>query len=234
MKAEETKVEAENEEDSLVNELMMAEEIAPGDIGFDLYKSFFKYNGGVFYVVIILITKTIWMGFNAFSNIWISFWTTNEGTGEGQHPNSFYLDYYIIIGVLYGTTAFIRSIIINVSSPKMSYTIHEAMVSNLLFSSLNEFFDRVPLGRIFNRLSKDLNSVDANIPNLFGNALVFVFFLITNTIIILYVAPPYVFAPVIAVYLVLCGLLKRYYSKPSKDLTRLEGITKSPIVSCFS
>lgn len=108
------------------------------------------------------------------------------------------------------------------------------MISNLLFSSLNEFFDRVPLGRIFNRLSKDLNSVDNNIPNYFNNTLVFVFFALTNIIIVLVIAPIYVFLPIIIFYLICCHLLHRYTSAPQRDLTRLEGFTKSPIVSCFT
>jgi len=104
---------------------------------------------------------------------------------------------------------------VSFSAPKMSYIIHESMISNLLFSSLNEFFDRVPLGRIFNRLSKDLNSVDSNLPNYFSNALVFIFFLATNIVVICFIAPLYVFIPVIFVYLTLCHILKMYYSKPS-------------------
>jgi ABC-type multidrug transport system fused ATPase/permease subunit len=60
------------------------------------------------------------------------------------------------------------------------------MISNLLFSPLNEFFDRVPLGRILNRLSKDLNSVDTKILNTFTNFLVFMFFLICNIVVMIY------------------------------------------------
>lgn len=131
------------------------------------------------------------------------------------------MKWYVVLGVLYGTFAFFRSLLVSFSSPKMSYYIHEVMISNLLFSSLNEFFDRVPLGRIFNRLSKDLNSVDANLPNYFSNALVFTFFLATNIVVICFIAPLYVFIPVIVVYLLCCHFLKVYYSKPSGELTRL-------------
>ena len=108
------------------------------------------------------------------------------------------------------------------------------MISNLLFSSLNEFFDRVPLGRIFNRVSKDLNSVDLNVTVFFNSSLVFVFFLASTILTISFIAPIYIFWPLIAVYLVLCHFLRVYYSKPASELTKLEGITKSPIVSCFT
>ena len=39
-------------------------------------------------------------------------------------------------------------------------TIHKKMSHCLLYAPLNEFFDRVPLGRILNRLTKDVNIID--------------------------------------------------------------------------
>lgn len=108
------------------------------------------------------------------------------------------------------------------------------MITNLLFSSLNEFFDRVPLGRIFNRLSKDLNSIDNNLPTYFSTSIVFTFFLATNIVVIMFIAPLYVFVPVLVVYLMLCHILRMQIVKPQRELTRLEGISKSPIVSCFT
>ena len=115
----------------------------------------------------------------------------------------------------------------------MSHIIHESMLSNLLFSSLNEFFDRVPLGRIINRLSKDLNSIDLNFPVYFSNVMVFLSFLIGNSLVIIYCTNLWVTIPIL-VYLISVYLLQAYYMRPNKDLVRLEGITKSPVISCFS
>lgn len=107
------------------------------------------------------------------------------------------------------------------------------MFSNLLFSSLNEFFDRVPLGRILNRLSKDLNAVDSNFPSVAGNVLVFLFFLIGNVIIIVYCSTVWVLLPIL-IYVICCYYLKNYYMKSQRELVRLENISKSPIISCFT
>lgn len=37
------------------------------------------------------------------------------------------------------------------------------MSLNLLYAPINEFFERIPLGRIYNRLSKDLAVMDLDI-----------------------------------------------------------------------
>lgn len=138
-----------------------------------------------------------------------------------------------MFGFFYGLFAFFRALIMAISSPKMSSVIHESMITNLLFSSLNEFFDRVPLGRILNRLSKDLNSVDSTVPYLFANYLVFFFFMLCNILVILYCTSVWIMVP-ISLFLISIYMLKNYYMKPNRELVRLEGITKSPVISCFS
>lgn len=146
---------------------------------------------------------------------------------------NYYIGIYVLIGFLYALFALIRAILIAYSGPKMSTQVHESIISSLLFSSLYDFFDRVPLGRIFNILSKDLSSVDINLSVYFNSALVFIFLLGSNIVVISFLAPIYVFWPIILVYIIICYFLRRYYSKPAKELTKLEGISKSPILSCF-
>ena len=173
------------------------------------------------FIGLILLVQFIWTAANASSNLWLAKWSQRFSETDPKISNHEFLGVYIAIGLIYGTFAFFRALLIAYGSPKMSLFIHESMISNLLFSSLNEFFDRVPLGRIFNRLSKDLNSVDNSIPNYFGNTLVFVFFALTNIVVVLVVAPVYVFLPIILVYLICCHILHLHTSAPQRDLTRL-------------
>jgi ATP-binding cassette subfamily C (CFTR/MRP) protein 1 len=115
----------------------------------------------------------------------------------------------------------------------MSYVMHKEMISNLLFSSLNEFFDRVSLGGILNRLSKDLNAIDANLSSVYANVFVFAFFLLGNILVIVYCSTALVFV-LIFIFLISCYFLKNYYMKPQRKLVRLGNISKGPIISCFT
>lgn len=166
---------------------------------------------------------------NTAFNVWLTFWTGDQF----EQTSGFYIQWYVIIGVIYGVFAFFRALIFAFSNVRMSSHIHQEMISNLLFSSLNEFFDRVPLGRILNRLSKDLNAIDANFPSVCGNVLVFAFFLIGNIVVIVYCSTAWVLIPIF-VFLISCYFLKNYYMKPQRELVRLENISKSPIISCFT
>ena len=215
--------------DPVVNELMISEDSGVGEIPWTLYKSYLDFNGGTIFIIGILIAKTGWLFLNTIFNIWLTFWTENSLNKDDY----FYINWYVAIGVAYGIFAFFRALIFSFSNVRMSKHIHKEMISNLLFSSLNEFFDRVPLGRILNRLSKDLNVVDANFPSVSGNVLVFLFFLIGNTITIVYCSTIWVLFPIL-IYVVCCYFLKNYYMKPQRELVRLESISKSPIISCFT
>jgi ATP-binding cassette, subfamily C (CFTR/MRP), member 1 len=188
-------------------------------------------------MAMIMVIQVLWMASNSASNLWMAHWSERAeeiASGKSDFGNDFYIGIYAAIAVVYATLAFIRALALAFSYPKMSLLIHESMISNLLFSSLTDFFDRVPLGRIFNRLSKDMNSVDASLPNFFNSTLVFVFMLASNLTVILIIAPIEVFLPTIVVYLFCCHILRGYVVKPLRQLTRMEGVTKSPIVSCFT
>lgn len=162
-------------------------------------------------MIAILIAKTGWLILNTIFNIWLTFWTSDS---LGKSDN-FYINWYVGIGVAYGVFAFLRALIFSFSNVRMSKHMHKEMIGNLLFSSLNEFFDRVPLGRILNRLSKDLNAVDSNFPSVFGNVLVFLFFLLGNTLVVVYCSTVWVLFPIL-IYVICCYFLKNYYMKPQR------------------
>jgi hypothetical protein len=43
------------------------------------------------------------------------------------------------------------------SGAKQSKVAHQSMIKGLLYAGLSDFYNRVPKGRIINRLTKDLN-----------------------------------------------------------------------------
>lgn len=215
--------------DKVMNELMMAEDKAVGEIPWSTYAKYFSLNGGFLFGFTIFIAMALWQVSNLLFNIWLAFWTEDR---YGK-STSFYLGIYFFLGFLYGFFAFMRAITFAFSNTAMSRFVHRSMQENLLFSSLNEFFDRVPMGRILNRLSKDLNTIDSNFPNTLGNFLSFGFFVLGNVVMCVVCSSAWFIIPII-LYLLACYFLKNYYMRPSRACVRLENITKSPIVSCFT
>ena len=95
-----------------------------------------------------------------------------------------------------------------------------------------KFFDTVPTGRILNRFTSDLDTIDQNIPN---EILDFTWCLIESIVIILLicVTTPYF----IAVIILLMGIyffIQKIYIASSRQIKRLYSISKSPIFSHFT
>jgi hypothetical protein len=50
----------------------------------------------------------------------------------------------------------IRAYVLIIGGINCGRVIHKKITKSLLYASLNKFYNRVPLGRIINRLSKDM------------------------------------------------------------------------------
>ena len=98
---------------------------------------------------------------------------------------------------------------------KLGRTIHKKMLKSLLYASLSEFYNRVPLGRIINRLSKDLREIDESIGYAIGWTLRCFFSLFSNLIICIYASTPFVLIPIILITFV-CFRLQKYYLKTQR------------------
>ena len=93
------------------------------------------------------------------------------------------------------------------------------------------FFDTTPIGRIVNRFSKDVDYVDTVIPmnfRLWLNC----FFQVASTVVVICIGVPY-FAAVVAPLGLLYYVVQRFFIPTSRQLKRLESVSRSPIYSHF-
>lgn len=95
------------------------------------------------------------------TGVWLSYWSSANVTTN--HQRDFYLLIYGSIGsgqtffaLMYALTLFIGAI-------RASRILHRKLIVNILRLPMM-FFDTTPLGRIMNRLSKDIYGIDVTIP----------------------------------------------------------------------
>lgn len=69
----------------------------------------------------------------------------------------------IVIGSVFARIS--RSIILMVGTTDATRIVNFEMLYSLGHASLNKFFDKVPIGRVLNRFSKDTQVVDLNLYN---------------------------------------------------------------------
>lgn len=108
--------------------------------------------------------------------------------------------------------------------------IHNRLLMQILKLPMS-FFDTTPLGRIINRFSKDVDVVDNALPASL-NGLLSEIFRIVSILGIISFSTPMFLTIVIPVFIVFF-IIQRYYIETSRQLKRIESVTRSPIYSHF-
>ncbi|KAM7339623.1 hypothetical protein ACRRTK_000238 [Alexandromys fortis] len=109
--------------------------------------------------------------------------------------------------------------------------LHLDLLRNVLRSPMS-FFERTPSGNLVNRFSKELDMVDSMIPQVIKMFMGSLFSVIGAVIIILLATPiaAVVISPLGLVYF----FVQRFYVASSRQLKRLESVSRSPVYSHFN
>ncbi|XP_032419246.1 multidrug resistance-associated protein 7 [Xiphophorus hellerii] len=144
---------------------------------------------------------------------------------------SFYLTIYSSIGAFNTVFTALRAFLFAYGVICAASAIHNRLLDRVLQATVT-FFDVTPLGRILNRFSSDLYSVDDSLPFILNILLATVFNLLGMLVVISY-GLPWVLVPLLPLAL-LYYRIQNFYRHTSRELKRLCSLTLSPIYSHFS
>ncbi|XP_008569047.1 PREDICTED: canalicular multispecific organic anion transporter 2 [Galeopterus variegatus] len=165
------------------------------------------------------------------SNVWLSDWTNDAMVDGGQNNTSLRLGVYAALGILQGLLVMLSAMMMAVGTIQAARLLHEALLHNKMRSP-QSFFDTTPSGRILNRFSKDIFVIDEILaPTIL--MLLNSFYTSMSTVVVIMVSTP-LFAVVIVPLAVLYTFVQRFYVATSRQLKRLESVSRSPIYSHFS
>ncbi|XP_034544576.1 multidrug resistance-associated protein 7 [Notolabrus celidotus] len=143
----------------------------------------------------------------------------------------FYLMVYGSIGASNTVFTAIRAFLYAYGTICAAKTIHNRLLDRVLKATVT-FFDTTPMGRVLNRFSSDLYSVDDSLPFILNILLANVFGLLGMLVMICY-GLPWVLVPLLPLAL-LYYQTQRFYRHTSRELKRLSSLTLSPVYSHFS
>lgn len=209
--------------------LMEEESKEEGSIPWTLYKYYFKCVGGpLVWILIITLYLVSQLAFIS-QTLWLRQWTA-EKDSSGNRSGFYYIGVYLSIGTIFSLISTIRVYFVSIKGLGASNTIFERAYVRLLHS-VARFFDITPKGRIINRFSKDVQAIDQELIKYGETALMYLTHCISTIIMICIVTPKFLlFGWVIIVcYYMLGGT----YLRLSRQLKRLDSITRSPIYSHF-
>ncbi|XP_064001683.1 ATP-binding cassette sub-family C member 2 [Pogoniulus pusillus] len=168
------------------------------------------------------------------TNLWLSAWTDDAQHYVNQTYPASQRD--LRIGV-FGALGMSQALFLLFSTAlsaegatQASQVMHQRLLSNILHVPMS-FFDTTPTGRIVNRFAKDIFTIDETIPMSFRTWLN-CFMAIISTLIMICLATPF-FALVIIPLSIFYYFVLRFYVSTSRQLRRLDSVTRSPIYSHF-
>lgn len=201
-----------------------------GSVKLSVYTHYMK-NVGVLGVVAITISQLFYQIAAVLTNYWLSVWTgENLGPSDEAHWRNVYLGVYGGLGFMQAICTLISAIILSLSTLGASLKMHKRMLNHVLRSPMG-FFDTTPLGRIVNRFAKDVDVCDNTLPQNIRSWLS-TFFGFLGTVIMIAVLIPF-FVVIIVPIAIVFFFIQSIYVNTSRQLKRLESISRSPIYSHF-
>nr|XP_009681743.1 PREDICTED: multidrug resistance-associated protein 1 isoform X3 [Struthio camelus australis] len=165
------------------------------------------------------------------SNYWLSLWTDDPVINGTQQYTNVRLGVYGALGISQGIAVFGYSMVVSIGGIFASRHLHLNLLHNVLRSPMS-FFERTPSGNLVNRFSKEMDTIDSAIPPIIKMFMGSTFNVIGACIIILLATPiaAVIIPPLGLVYL----FVQRFYVATSRQLKRLESVSRSPVYSHFN
>ena len=212
---------------------LVAEEEAQTDkVDWNVYLNYVKQIG-LGKTVAILLLFGISRALQAASDVWLASWAdlseTNKTAALAETP--LYLGVYAGLGAACGVLELAKQLLLFLGCLFAAKLIHDDLLFRVIRSPMS-FFDTTPNGRILNRFSADIDTVDSSIPNEVSDFLICLMESLSVLIVICYVTPWFV--AVVVPLAVVFVLVQKYYIRTSRQLKRLDSIYRSPIFSHFT
>uniref|UniRef100_A0A8C6EYM8 Multidrug resistance-associated protein 1 n=1 Tax=Marmota marmota marmota TaxID=9994 RepID=A0A8C6EYM8_MARMA len=165
------------------------------------------------------------------SNYWLSLWTDDPVVNGTQEHTDFWLGVYGGLGIVQGIAVLGYSMTVSIGGIFASRRLHLDLLHQVLRSPMS-FFERTPSGNLVNRFSKELDTVDSMIPQVIKMFMGSLFNVLGACVIILLATP--IAAVIIPPLGLLYFLVQRFYVASSRQLKRLESVSRSPVYSHFN
>ncbi|XP_015175308.1 PREDICTED: multidrug resistance-associated protein 1 isoform X5 [Polistes dominula] len=216
--------------------LIEVEKAETGSVKWKVYSHYFK-SIGWFLSISTIIMNAVFQSFSIGSNVWLSKWSDDNMTSVNgtivneESRRDMYLGVYGALGFGQAMASFFCDLAPQLGCWLAARQMHIMMLRAVMRAPLT-FFDTTPTGRIISRFAKDVDILDTSLPPQISDSIYCLFEVIATLFVISFSTPEFVavIVPIGFVYY----FIQRFYVATSRQLKRLESISRSPIYSHFS
>ncbi|XP_033647324.1 ATP-binding cassette sub-family C member 9-like [Asterias rubens] len=210
--------------------LIEKEEIERGSVSYSVYM-YYAGNVGWCMLLLVLIMAVLDTSLSIGTSFWLSAWSEAGLGNETDALTAQFFGGYAGLSFSYLVARLLSMCTLVWAILVAARRLHQRVLRNIIKVPLR-FFDMTPVGRVLNRFSNDTQLIDMRLTqtiNMFLNsALKVASAVIVNTVVMpIFIA---FFIPVAIGYY----FLQTYFLASSRELQRLDSISKSPIFAYFS
>uniref|UniRef100_A0A673UJY8 Multidrug resistance-associated protein 1-like n=1 Tax=Suricata suricatta TaxID=37032 RepID=A0A673UJY8_SURSU len=213
---------------------MKKEKIPIGGVKFSIILKYLQAFGWLW----VWLSVATYLGQNLVGigqNLWLSAWAK-----EAKHMNEFTewkqirsnkLNIYGLLGLMQGLFVCSGAYILTRGSLAASRTLYTQLLDNVLHLPL-QYFEMNPIGQIINRFTKDMFIIDMRFHYYLRTWVNCTLDVIGTLLVIVGALPLFILGVIPLVFLYFT--VQRYYVASSRQIRRLAGASRSPVISHFS
>ncbi|KAF8393024.1 hypothetical protein HHK36_021265 [Tetracentron sinense] len=134
-----------------------------GTVEFSVYKNYATFSSWLVTAIICLSAILMQVSRNG-NDLWLSHWVdSTSGSNKTKYSISFYLVILCIFCVVNSLLTLVRAFSFAFGGLRAAIQVHNKLLNKLVNAPVH-FFDQTPSGRILNRLSSDLYTIDDSLP----------------------------------------------------------------------
>ncbi|KAL7746806.1 Transporter of the ATP-binding cassette (ABC) [Sorochytrium milnesiophthora] len=233
-------------------QLVKDEDKAAGSVSWRIYYAYIMAIGGWLWAIVFVLTTLVPELLNIFDTWWLKHWTdayaveattpdasalaqlmatSQDVTALAQPVDiNYYLGVLALIGLAIAVVDLLTSFVRIYISMRGGVNLHKRMLARVLAAPV-AFFDKTPIGRLTNRFSSDIGSVDEGLTDMLGFFLWSTLSSAVSISVVLFIAPWFtlMLIPIVVSFY----FVAVFYLSSSRELKRIEATTRSPIYSIF-
>ncbi|XP_063585006.1 multidrug resistance-associated protein 1-like isoform X1 [Penaeus indicus] len=212
--------------------LIETEKAETGKVQMSVYKYYIKAVG-IIPAILTILCYSAANGCSVGSSIWLSKWAEEPLEPDGSldtQRRDMYLGVYGALGIGQALAILLGAFTLSFGALDASAKLHADILCSVMHLPM-QFFDTNPIGRLVNRFGKDVDTLDSVLPWTLRSWLMCFFTVLTTFIVIIYSTP--LFVAVLIPTLVIYYFVQILYVATSRQLKRIESVSRSPIYSHF-
>ncbi|XP_063866337.1 multidrug resistance-associated protein 1-like isoform X3 [Scylla paramamosain] len=207
--------------------LIEAEKTETGRVQTEVYKYYIKSIGIpilIWTMCCFVVAQSCIVG----SSVWLSIWS--EDTNMDSSTTDMYLGVYGALGIGQAIFVFAGAFSMSYGTLNAGARLHYQILHSVMRLPMH-FFDTNPVGRMINRFGKDMDTLDTVLPMTLRSWAVCFFTVLSTFTVIIYAT--HIFVVVMIPTIIIYVFIQIVYVSTSRQLKRLESVSRSPIYSHF-